>query len=408
MIFMGLKSPGLEWPYTLDVPALLADGWQPQPFREFIVKVHARCDLACDYCYVFEMADQSWRDRPRKMPDEIVERSAERIGEYARRNDLLEIALILHGGEPLLAGHDLIWRLVTATRKAAGSKVNVAARIQTNGVRLDPTYLDLFDELDLKVGVSTDGDATAHDRHRRFASGRGSHAAVAANLKRLASPRFRHLYGGLLCTVDLHNDPIATYEALASHAPPRIDFLLPHGTWDAPPPGRVPHATETPYGNWLATIFDHWYPHPRTGVRIFEDVMRSILTGVSSGEAIGLAPARMAVIETDGSVEQVDSLKAVYDGASQTGLHVNDNSLDEALVLPGMVARQLGERALAAECRRCPVHQVCGGGMYVHRYRSGTGFANPSVYCPDLMFLIRHIAGTMTADIGDRLAKRAS
>jgi uncharacterized protein len=30
---------------------------------EFIVKVHSRCDLSCDYCYMYEMADQSWRDQ---------------------------------------------------------------------------------------------------------------------------------------------------------------------------------------------------------------------------------------------------------------------------------------------------------------------------------------------------------
>ena len=77
---------------------------------------------------------------------------------------------------------------------------------------------------------------------------------------------------------------------------------------------------------------------------------------------MGLAPAVMVVIETDGSIEQVDSLKATYQGASGTGLHVSADSLDAALLLPRMVARQLGELALAAQCRNCPIHQVCGGG----------------------------------------------
>jgi uncharacterized protein len=52
---------GFEWPATLDVVALRAEGWAPVPFQEFIVKIHSRCDLACDYCYMYEMADQSWR-----------------------------------------------------------------------------------------------------------------------------------------------------------------------------------------------------------------------------------------------------------------------------------------------------------------------------------------------------------
>ena len=34
------------------------------PLSQFVLKVHSRCDLACDHCYVYEAADQSWRGRP--------------------------------------------------------------------------------------------------------------------------------------------------------------------------------------------------------------------------------------------------------------------------------------------------------------------------------------------------------
>lgn len=383
----------------------MAGGWNPIPFREFIVKVHSRCDLSCSYCYMYEMADQSWRTQPRRMSAEIAKVTAHRIGEHARAHGLTEIVLILHGGEPLLAGHELIRNLVTATRESAGCGVRVLTRIQTNGVGLDDSYLDLFDELDVRVGVSVDGDAEAHDRHRRFASGRGSYAAVSAGLNRLRRTEYRHLFGGLLAAIDLHNDPIATYEALAAFEPPEIDFLLPHGTWDAPPPGRSPDVTQTPYGDWLIVVFDHWYRAPQVGVRLFEEIIRLILYGISSGEAVGLAPARMVVVETDGTIEQVDTLKATYDGAPLTGLHVARDPFDEVLLQPGVVARQLGELALADQCQLCPVHRVCGGGMYAHRYRPGTGFANPSVYCPDLMHLIGHIDRTLRTDIAARRAR---
>lgn len=399
---------GLEWPSTIDVPALMADGWHPFPFREFIVKIHSRCDLACDYCYMFEMADQSWREQPRRMAADIAECVASRIGEHARVHQMPEVVLILHGGEPLLAGHELIWNLVNATRKAAGPAVRVDVRVQTNAVGLDYAYLQLFDELGIRVGVSIDGAAQAHNRHRRFPSGRGSYPAVSAALERLRQDRFSHLFSGLLCTIDLRNEPVATYEALAAFDPPTVDFLLPHGTWDAPPPGRGPDPGDTPYADWLIAIFDHWYPDPRVDVRLFQEIMRLIVFGKSSGEAVGLSPARMVVIETDGSIEQVDTLKAAYHGASVTGLHVTRDSLDAALLRPGVVARQIGTMALAGQCRRCPIHQVCGGGLYAHRYRSGAGFANPSVYCPDLMRLIRHISQVVGADISTRLRRRAT
>src|SRR6266700_4140598 len=116
---MGTE-PRHEWPASLDVKALLSSGWSPSPFQEFIVKIHSRCDLSCDYCYMYEMADQSWRAQPKRMSVDIAETTARRIGEHARAHNLARVALILHGGEPLLAGHDLIWALVEATRKAVG------------------------------------------------------------------------------------------------------------------------------------------------------------------------------------------------------------------------------------------------------------------------------------------------
>ena len=67
------------------------------------------------------------------------------------------------------------------------------------------------------------------------------------------------------------------------------------------------------------------------------------------------------------------------------------------------LARQLGLNALGSECHACRIRRICGGGLYAHRYRAGTGFANPSVYCPDLMRLITHIWTAMEADIESRL-----
>jgi uncharacterized protein len=171
---------------------------------------------------------------------------------------------------------------------------------------------------------------------------------------------FPQLYSGLLCTIDLRNDPVRTYQALTSFAPPKIDFMLPHGTWTAPPPGRDPDPARTPYADWLIEVFDHWYPKPLTRNRLFEEIMQLLLGGASDSEAVGLAPARMVVIETDGTVEQVDTLKVAFAGATATGLHVASNPLDVALLLPQMAARQIGSRALSAQCRVCPIHAVCG------------------------------------------------
>jgi uncharacterized protein len=395
-----------EWPATLDVRALMVGGWRPTPFQEFVLKIHSRCNLACDYCYMYQMVDQSWQTRPKRMSLTIAKQTAARIGEHVRRHDLHEVGLVLHGGEPLLAGPDFISHVVAAVRDAVGDQATVHASVQTNGLGLNDRYLALFNQIGVQVGVSLDGDSDAQDRHRRYASGRGSHAAVTLALRKLTEDRYRHLFNGLLCVIDLRNDPVATYEALLVFGPPKVDFLLPHGTWESPPPGRLPDSVETPYADWLITVFDHWYRQPRTQIRLFVEIIRLLLGGTSDIEAVGLAPASFLVIETDGLIEQVDTLKAAFHEASRTGLNVACDSFDSALLLPEFAARQLGYHALSAECRECPILRVCGGGLYTHRYRPGTGFSNPSVYCPDLMRLIGHIRETVTADIAVRLATR--
>jgi uncharacterized protein len=390
------------FPAMLDVDGLLASGWRPSAFQQFILKIHSRCDLACEYCYMYEMADQSWKAQPRRMSEAIADRAALRIAEHALDHDLAEVEVILHGGEPLLAGPEFVSHAAHAIRAAVadvGTRAHIA--VQTNGVRLDEAFLQLFDALEIRVGVSLDGDEEAHDRHRRFAGGRGSHAAVSRSLRRLAFGRFHHLFSGLLCTIDVRNDPVATYEALLAFDPPAVDFLLPHGNWSAPPPFRDPGSAATPYADWLIPIFDRWYGSPaeETEIRLFTEIMRLLAGRPSRTETVGLSPVRMAVIETDGSIEQSDILKSSYHGATATRMHVLRNSFDEVLAHPAIAARQIGELALAKTCLECDLAQVCGGGLYAHRYNTGTGFLAPSVYCPDLYRLITHIHATLARDV---------
>ncbi|WP_319061997.1 FxsB family cyclophane-forming radical SAM/SPASM peptide maturase [Streptomyces europaeiscabiei] len=395
-------SRPLEWPLSINVSALVAEGWHPTPFREFVLKLHSRCDLACDYCYMYEMADQSWRDRPRFMTHEIIDAISLRIADHVGAHALSSIAVVLHGGEPLLAGPELIAYATHSIRERVDQSTRVDFSIQTNAVRLDNSFLRLFARLGVGVGVSLDGDQAAHDRHRRTPAGRGSHAAVTSALQNLSEPTYRHLFRGLLCVVDLRNDPLVTYRELLRFDPPVIDFLLPHGTWASPPPGRAGDPGGSPYADWLIPIFDLWYSTPgqTTWVRLFGEIICLILGGESCHEAFGLSPSHTIVIETDGSIEQSDMLKVAFHDASHLGLHVLRDAFDAALHLPTTVAQQIGREALADACLRCPVHPVCGAGLYAHRYRQGSGFLNPSVYCPDLFRLITHIRDTVTTDLG--------
>jgi uncharacterized protein len=374
------------------------------PFRQFVLKLHSRCDLACDHCYMYEHADQSWRSRPHVMSSATITQVASRIAEHARRHRVPGVTVVFHGGEPLLAGPERLAEASAVLRQALAGICALDLRIHTNAVLLDDGFCEVFREHGIRVGISLDGNQASNDRHRRYANGRSSYAQVIHAIG-LVRERIPELFAGLLCTIDVRNDPLAVYRELAAHDPPAIDFLLPHATWDSPPyrpavpcgqPGSSgqaghPIGAETAYASWLAAIFDAWLtdgmPMP---VRMFDSIIQTSHGGGTLTESLGLEPSDLLVIETDGTLEQADSLKTAYEGAPATGCDVFTSSLDTVAEYPGILARQRGLAGLAAQCRACTVVETCGGGLYAHRYGSGS-FAHPSVYCADLLAFIGYV-----------------
>jgi uncharacterized protein len=377
---------------------LAARSWRPTPLREFVFKVRQRCNIACQYCYVYEMADQSWRSKPQKMSRAVVAAAVERIVQHVERHDLKRIAVAFHGGEPLLAPVTELGEIAAAVRESVPPTTQVTLSLQSNGLLVSERVLRALLEHTIRLGVSLDGGRAGHGRFRRGIRGESTFDQARRGLRLLGGEEFQPIYAGILCVVDVHSDPIDTYESLLSFRPPAVDFLLPHANWSTAPRADVPLAA---YGEWLVRVFDRWYGAEvqETRIRLFEELLQLILGGPSASEQIGLSPVAVAVIETDGTIEQSDSLKSAYDGAAATGLSVFHDSFDRVLEHPGFVARQIGLAALSDTCLSCDVVKACGGGMYAHRYRAGTGFRNPSRYCEDLRALVTHARSRVSADM---------
>lgn len=369
-----------------------------------MLKVHSRCNLACTYCYVYEGPDQSWRERPRAVPPEVVDAAARRIAEHAAAHRLRDVHVNLHGGEPLLTGPGPLVRYAAAVRRAlaerAGQPCRLHVSVQTNGTLLTDGVVSELADSGIRIGVSLDGGLARHNSRRVDRRGLPAWSAATRGLRVLA--RHPDAYAGILCTIDPATDPVEVYESLLEFAPPSLDLLLPHANWAAPPPGAGTGSSE-PYGRWLAAVFDQWFDaeRVRTTIRLFTEII-GLLMGLPSGtEAVGTSPVVAVVVDTDGAIEQVDSLKTTYAGAPVTGFDVFRHAFDLALDHPGIAARQLGLAALSPTCRDCALVEVCGGGNYAHRFRADSGFLNPSVYCRDLEHLIRHIAERLSSAVGD-------
>ncbi|EXG79504.1 FxsB family cyclophane-forming radical SAM/SPASM peptide maturase [Cryptosporangium arvum] len=357
---------------------------------QFILKVHSRCNLACDYCYVYNGPDQSWQYRPAVMPRQTMEIFGRRLREYLVDRPDVRPHVVLHGGEPLLIGTDRLDFLATSLTEALaplGRRARMT--VQTNGLLLDSTVLSLLLRHEISVGLSMDGGSEAHGRHRRTRAGTSSFDGSTRAAELLRSTPFRSLYGGILAVIDVRNDPVEVYESLLELEPPTIDFLLPHATWDAPP-----KEGSTAYAEFLIPIFDRWFDEPRLKVeiRLFASLLELALGGVGYSELFGPARPPAIVVETDGTIERTDSFKIAYEGACSTGLDIFSNSFEQAAE-HRFFASSDGGVPPCDTCLACPVYRLCGGGMAAHRYRSGSGFANPSVYCDGLAKLAEHVQG---------------
>jgi uncharacterized protein len=130
---------------------------QTIPFNTFVVKVASRCNLNCSYCYMYNLADHTYRHQPAVMTDEVTLAMAKRIADHARRHEVTSVHIILHGGEPLLIGKKRLRSWVKQIREELNGSTRVAFSIQSNGVLIDNDWIGLLAELHVRIGISVDG-----------------------------------------------------------------------------------------------------------------------------------------------------------------------------------------------------------------------------------------------------------
>jgi radical SAM/SPASM domain FxsB family protein len=356
----------------------------------FLLKVASRCNLDCDYCYVYRGPDQSWRRKPHVMSLEVLDAALGKIAAHVVRHKLEKIAIVLHGGEPLLAGTGFIETVFReATRRVPCA---VEFGMQSNLTLLTTEVIELFRKYGATIGVSLDGPRSANDRHRVTHDARSSFDDVVSGLDLLrTTPGGSAVFSGLLAVIDLQNDPVETYRFLAGFQPRGIDFLLPDATHDLYPPGKKSFQ-DTPYSDWLIRLFDYWWQEPNPiPIRLFENIISLWLGGVCDTEYLGTGAADLLVIESNGGFEAVDTLKVAFDGAPGLDLDVFRHSVDDAVAHPKIAQRLIKDVPRTQACTECPKFRICGGGYLPHRFSKQSQFLNPSVFCYDLFALIEHI-----------------
>ena len=131
---------------------------------------------------------------------------------------------------------------------------------------------------------------------------------------------------------------------------------------------------------------------------MFEEIIQLCLGGRSRSEAVGLSPVGLIVVDTDGSLEQVDTLRSAFPGASATGLNVFSHDFGAALAHPadGRQADRVG--GPQSDLHRVCDPPICGGAIIRIATWPGRVSATRRVL-PGPDKLIGHIWQRLAADV---------
>ena len=370
--------------------------------KGLVLKVASRCNLNCEYCYMYNLGDETYKSQPKFMSQEIVDSLLKQVKIYLTKSRAKTFQFIFHGGEPLLIEPDFYQTFVRKVNELFPTYIKIDYTIQTNGVLLSSEWCKILGDLGFRIGISMDGFTEKSNGLRLNHQGKSSLRQTLNGLHNAQSSKYLKYLPGILSVINLENNPVDLYFGYKSLKIRHINFLLPDGTHDNLP--KSFDSTRTEYADWLIKLFNVWFIDKDKGkpqISFFNQMLNLILGGNAKYESFGGSNEIYFIIETNGDIEPHDSLKACGDGFTKTNFNIKTHTLLESFKQPLIRFCIESQQKIAEQCKNCPVVEICRGGYITHRFRKNCGFDNPSIYCRDLEKLVTYISKRI--DISIRL-----
>ena len=141
------------------------------------------CNIDCRYCYLPNRSDKH------RMTPETFDRVIANIVQAGIYRNRFTVAW--HAGEPLAVPMAFYRECLAVTARYSSPALAIEHNFQTNGTLIDDDWAAFIKANDISVGLSIDGPAELHDRHRVDRAGRGTFERVMrgmAALKRHGVP----------------------------------------------------------------------------------------------------------------------------------------------------------------------------------------------------------------------------
>ena len=305
-----------------------------------------------------------------------------------------ELSVVWHAGEPLAMPADFYETAFAALQQALGGHTELTHCIQTNTTLIDERWCELFMRHGVKVGISIDGPAALHDRHRRTRGGRGTHARVmqgVALLRRHGIP-FHAIAVVTAATLQAVEDFARFFIELA---PTELGLNFDEAEGANPTSSLAGH--ESAHGDFLRALL----PHVQAGrlqVRELRQAMELVAqplphyawAGQIWPDNVQVLPFAILNVASHGdfgtfSPELLGQPSAAHGNFVLGNVH-RDGLFDAAR---GPVFARLWApiRQGVQACReRCAHYAYCGGGSPVNKlYETGSLAAAETLYCRSML-----------------------
>lgn len=367
---------------------------------ELILKIAARCNINCQYCYFFYGADSSWKQKPKRMSDNTIAHVIKAIKQGVLEHNISSIQIDFHGGEPLLYGKEKLSNLCDLFLKELSDITNVHFALQTNAILIDQDWLDILSFYHINTAVSLDGPKTVNDLLRVDHKGHGTYDRTVRGIQCLQEAEKQQKIPPLcnLAVINPYTSGKIIYRHFVDDLKFKVfDFLLPGYDYDTFNQNDLPL-----YGDFLIDVLNEWINdnNPNIHIRFFEAFFAAMLgkqtflypeSDFKKREAIALT------IDSDGMMFGNDTLRSNAAWQQYYALDISQYTLTDLINQEHDWHEKNATQP--KDCINCLWLDSCGGGHIENRYASHSGYNNPSIYCDSLQ-RIYHQLFTFLIDNG--------
>jgi uncharacterized protein len=315
------------------------------------------CNMRCRYCFYADVSKMRSIPNYGLMTRDTAVAIIENI--YEDLSDGDNITFAFQGGEPTLSGLHFFEFFVFQVKEKF-QNVQVFYALQTNGLMLNDEWCVFLKSNNFLVGLSLDGDVTAHNSNRLDCNQQGTFSRVMQSKQLLESHNVDYNVLTVL-TNGTARHPQKTWDFILKENIRYIQFIPCLDGLDAHKKS-VWGLTPRKFYSFYTALFPLWKEQIQKNnffsVKLFDDLMNLFVLGQATACGINGLCHPQFVIESDGSIFPCDFY--VLDEYKIGNL--KEITIRQAFNLSMIGSLHKHRPTLPQICGNCHYKFICGGG----------------------------------------------